>query len=463
MIGGLFPRVGATRAAEPDDDPALVAARVSEMIGNSRAASESERLRVSEEEAARPPMTTTVVDKGDGTRSISLDNVPNQAPGDRVRLATNEPYAQLIERLLQSGAKHGQAVVDRFDKTMANIDAQLGTREGRVALAKSIGFVDPRAVPGEFVRSGFQGFRQKRYAYEQLLADPEKLKQAVMAKQFAEMQDAAEALRPFAADSNSMRTAARADAREERLTSTAELGERRSALVDLARFDTSHFESPDKVIEWMKAGYGDRWKDVAGYLEPAARIKYAEDLVAKQQAKLKEEIAAERLRLSQAADERSRKESEARIRNLESLIRKRDQPDLRKIGRGAALGSSTDLLLDYIDDPGYDQESVIEALRVKEDQLKKEQDSAARAIERKRRAMAAIRDKQSWQNQPADVEQVEAYRVEIEQLAERRAAINDELARISTARGAKKQTKAAPSGGGALQPTESGDLIYTPR
>lgn len=342
-LGGFFTQIQQNRKV---DEFGLIAARVAEQIGATRAASQSEQQKAAQKVAERPAPTraVTITENPDGTvtKTETVKNAPKKDPNAEIAEAANEPYAQMARDILEDAAEMAAEQKKRFDALQA--DPRWSDPTGRRALAKEAGIIDPAAEPGGFIRRGYPLYRKDRGEYERLINDPTRLREAVLAAQFAGRLKTAEAVRPFQADLTTADLRKRQERAEDRLQSAADRAERKDALINLDRLDTSRFESADKVVEWMRLGYSEEdWEKVKGYLEPAGRIKFAEDTKKAEEAKIKQLIAENDAKIRQARENRQEERSDEALEhlilsneNLRRLIERGEKGAVIKTFRGWA-------------------------------------------------------------------------------------------------------------------------------
>lgn len=343
--GLLYNPPGMTRGGPPQDDEfGLIASRVAEQIGSTRTTSQAAQTKAATEVATRPQPTRAVqiTENPDGTitRTETVKNAPKKDPQQEIASAANEPYAQFAMGVLEDAAALGQEQNRRFDQLRD--DPRWQTIEGRRELAKEQGIVDPAAEPGGFMRRGFFRYRADRSKYEDLIADPNRLRSSVLAREFQQRTDLGDKARPFANDIAAGETRARLSAAEQRQQEKADAAERKNAIIDLTRLDTSSFDSPDKVVEWMKQGYGaEEWETVKTYLEPAARMKYAQDSQKREKAAIELTIKENDAKIRELREKRMDDKSDATLEHLilsnerlRQLIEKGDKPVVRKTFEG---------------------------------------------------------------------------------------------------------------------------------
>lgn len=442
--GGFFPRVTPTAAPQEAEDPlnvGAIASRVAEQIGNTRGVSESERRRASQEEAGRPPMTRTITENPDGTKTLTVKNVPPGDPADNVRRAANEPYAQFVQRVLSEGVEVGNVQADSLQQSQDTLDSMLSTREGRIGLASQLGVEDPADVPGEFMHSGVFRYRAKRREYEKLISDPEKLRMAILTSKFGALTKTADTLRPFASDAASEETRGRLQAAEDRQARNQEFTERERIVDNVRQFDLSHLKSADEAVAQWKAMYGDRWDELKDVLEPLARSQYATRSVERNRKEVETTIREKKEARAEAKNDDERTKLDLQIRNLQSIIENREKPKLKKVRYSEAIGAHARDLAELADDEEFDPKSVSDALRWKSESLDREESRLKADRVRNRALLGALKAK--GYADPGDPEQQAIAEARVQEVNERLNDMKAERDIIAGVRDSKKSTAAA--------------------
>lgn len=367
--GLLYNPPGMTRGGAPqeEDEFGLIASRVAEQIGSTRTTSQAAQTKATTEVATRPQPTRAVqiTENPDGTitRTETVKNAPKRDPQQEIASAANEPYAVFAKGVLEDAAALGEEQNQQFDQ-LRN-DPRWQTVEGRRELARENGIIDPSAEPGGFIRRGLFKYRADRRAYEDLIADPKRLRSSVLAREFQQRTDLGDKARPFANDLAAGETRARLNAADQRQQNRADATERKNAIIDLTRLDTSNFDSAEKVVDWMKMGYSpDEWESVRGYIEPAARIKFADDTRNREIENAKLTIQQNDAKIRAIREGRAEEKADATLEHLtlsnerlRQLIEKGDKAVVRKTFEGW----TADDIVEAVGRDDVDQE----ALRVK--------------------------------------------------------------------------------------------------
>lgn len=366
--GILYTPPGMTRGANTTDDDefGLIASRVAEQMGSARSASQASQTKAATDVASRPQPTRAVqiVENRDGTitRTETVKNAPKSDPAAEVARAANEPYAQMATGILKDAAEIAAEQQTRFDELQA--DPRWKTPEGRRELARQFGVMDPAAEPGGFVRRGLFKYRADRRAYEDLIADPYRLRATVLANEFQKRTDLGKSVAPYSNDLAAIETRSRLNAADARQEDRANAAERKNAIIDLTRVDTSNFENADKVVDWMKMGYSpDEWEEVRGYIEPAARIKYASDMRAREIANAKLTIQENDAKIRQLRENRQDERSDATLEHLtlanerlRQIIEKGENPTVKKIKTFAGWSASD--IIEAVGNDDVDQDAL---------------------------------------------------------------------------------------------------------
>jgi hypothetical protein len=464
-LGGLFARIAGKTVGEaevpPIDDP-LVASQSAEVLANVRIAGQTQEQKKAEEIAARPPMTRTTTEKADGTVDIAITNAPTQNPADEVRGAGAKVHYGWLEQVVGKLDKGAQQMPDPTE----GIDEKLSTREGRAQLLSEIGVEAPTLADAMGTGRLIPTAIGQQSKYRQLLDNPEKIRLAVISNRMKQLSEAAGQSRPFQGAIEGAQTQDRLAASEARQLSAQKFTERERIIDNVRQFDTSHLPSAEDAVKVYEQLYGDRWGEMKEWAEPLIRSEYYTRGLARQKGETELRIKELDEQLKEAKVANNAKEVEKlnlQIANLQSTIANRDEKKARKVGRGMALTSQTSTLLELVDDPDFDQESVSEALRVKDDALAREANRLTARRDSKRKLLTALRDKGYVDS--GDPEQKAMAEFDVTEANERLREIEGERAEIGQFRqkkGSKPAAATPPPGvkGGLVN--QGGTLVYTP-
>jgi hypothetical protein len=478
-----MPTIGGMFQGQWQDDFGAIASRAAEQLANTRITSQNERERTAQDLATRPKPTraVTIVENPDGTvtHTTTVKNAPPRDPQQQVDEAGNAPMAQFAhqtltqaaqaepqqpetpygsfaKRQLALGAKIGGAQQDDIENTLGEIDKSLATREGRVALAKSeLGIEDPHDIPGEFVRNGPFDFRKEVHDYEKIIADPKRLKSAILAKKFNEADKVGAAMRPFNADLNTMETQqrqrdmeARQNVAETRRQGTEARREEETFIGDFTRGDHNYGFMDDKgastLIDAEKQRYKARFgadKEMPGWMETMMRSRIMDD---------RAKNASDQSKTQFQHDNQDRNYDRLmetlgiQTANTQSMIAARDRKqNTQTISRRDAIETPVDELLTYVGDDGYDQKSVERALKTKENVLRTEKNKLTAAI-----AIASPTVNVMAKNEPWKKSEIAAHIAKIKANQKRIAEIDADL-------GMLQSKGAAPATGRVLTKDEA--------
>lgn len=428
--GGLF----RSERDPVQSDDSLIASRVLEQLSNVRSAEQSTRQKATEDIAKRPPMTRVVTENADGTVNIGVKNAPTKDPTTAISEAAATPHVKWLETIVGSLDKGAET----FQPDYSAIDQGLQTPEGRRKLLSEIGVDKP-----DFGVGGLLGWARKADAYDRLVADPEKVKRAVIASKMRDFSGSASMSRPFAQDVNAEENQQRILDSQKRAEDRQAMSDRERAIDNVRQFDFSHMASPDEAVKQWENIYGESWKEMGPTLEPLIRSEYFERGLIKQKAALEEARKKE-------TDERSQKRLELQIRSVESLIKdreQRDKPKARKTTRTDAKALDVSDLEARAGDEEYDQTSLREAWGVRETDLKDEQGKLTSRRNIKRARETALKSKPF--KETGDVEELATISAEVADANSRLAAIARDL---ETVRAHREGTAKKPAAAGEKDP-----------
>lgn len=411
-IGGFFP--GLRAAQNEEQDAGLIAARVAEQLGSTRAASQSEQQRVAADVASRPQPTrsVTITENPDGTetRVETVKNAPKKDPGAEVREAANAPHAKWFEQVIQTLDRSAAAVAPDLDA----METDLQTTEGRRRLLSSVGI----QAPG-FGEGGLLPWARKADEYDALVKDPNLVRRIVASEEAKRFAAHAGLSRPFASDVADEQTRTRLDAAETRQQQKASTSDRRNAIIDLTRLDTSNFESPEKVVDWVKMGYApEEWETVKGYLEPAARIKYAQDARTREEKNIKLTIAENDAQIRAIREGRQEERAGLTLEHLalsnerlRQLIERGEQRPVTK----AFPGWTADDLVEAVGREDVDQDALLKKANSRLTKIADDINSNIGKIRVLKTEIDGMRKNESWKTTDIAVRQVRMETLEAEQ------------------------------------------------
>lgn len=207
-----MPAIGGFFGNQWGSDFGQIASRVAETLGNVRATSQSAQQRAATEAAKRqqPTRQITIVENGDGTvtHTTTVKNAPQQPPQQEVAQAANEPLAQYYQSLTD----RIQNVIGQMPEPTDIDETQMATKKGREQLLKDAGY-EIGGQPGDSLYTLLGRLDQR----DELLANPQRVRQMVMAARLKRIIDTAKEAEPFSHDLTSLRVQDRADKTQQRL------------------------------------------------------------------------------------------------------------------------------------------------------------------------------------------------------------------------------------------------------